>query len=247
MTLLGLPDIAHAGITSFCGLSGHLDLMSMSVVARRVFGSCITAVKLTHSPSTGAAVTLVGLLRKLPNLRQLDWDHSYRFIRDDQNPTLGVLAHAIAVGGCCQRLVRLELYSHSEQEDLLPFTEAIRTGNLPSLEVFKCSNAPVGLLLALSEGLRQSASPRLRDVQCVCTGRGLAAFAETLEARLEHGCTSLVRLSLMIGDEVDGEEMDGRHGPDGVRRALSSRALRDLEVLEVDSEVGLPLPCESLY
>jgi hypothetical protein len=214
--LLGLPDIAHAAIAGFCGQREHLLLMSTSSAAMGTFGACMKSVTIDHCgrQEQPPASALVGLLRRLPNLRSLYWNIS----------SADAVAEAIVAGGWGRGLVELE----TNAQGSAALGAAIATGNLPSLQRIEVLSHGDDALYELSNGLRGGASPRLTDVECVCDNEGMVAFAEALEARMALGCCPITRLSLRLIEEYAGDLVPG-----AFFRVCSSRALAKLQDLEL--------------
>jgi hypothetical protein len=162
------------------------------------------------------ASALVGLLRRLPNLRRLCCNNS----------SADAVAQAIIAGGWGEGLVELK---STDCQGSAAWGAAIGTGNLPSLQrIAVVTHGGGDTFTEISNGLRGGASPRLTDVECGCDHEGMVAFAEALEARMALGCCPITRLDLRLIEEHD-DDVD----PGAILRVCSSRALAKLEALEL--------------
>jgi hypothetical protein len=248
---MGLPGDAHSAISDFCDQQEYLELMSTSSAARATFGAYFYCIDMRQyrADEKMCKIALWRLLRWLPNLESLS-------AADEPSLTgmeggglgcgdrpMAALAYAIASGGCCGKLLGLDLkINRFNAEDAVAFGAAIATGNLPSLEEIEvCSRVPQ-LIPELSTGLRGGASPRLASLELSCHREGLVALVEALEARMALDCCHVVALEVVL--EAPGE--DAGPDPDALRRVFTSPALAKLKKLHLydilgDSEVR-PLP-----
>jgi hypothetical protein len=194
-------------------------LMSTSLAALGTFGAYLKSINTRYYRIDGERPpALVGLLRRLPNLRRVWWNLS----------SADALAEATVAGGWGGGLVELEMGYYTGAHAAAALGAAIGTGNLPSLQrIAVFSHDGGGALSEISNGLRGGASPRLTKVEGVCDNEGMVAFAEALEARMALGCRPIRRLNLRI------RRYDGDVDPAAILRFCSSRALAKLKAIEL--------------
>jgi hypothetical protein len=212
--LVGLPDCAQAAIADFCGRTGHIMIMSTCSELLRAFAVHVEEVALTNSdrratqmgrtvheypsertsgldPATGVPA----LLRRLPNLRRLHCQ-----TEGGRVGLLGALAQALtAGGGCCARVVELELRGEPPRQEVEALAQAIGMGTLPSLETLVVKYGSEDLLL-VCEALRGGASPRLSSLDVASGSEGLMDLRWVLEARMGLGCCPISRFQLWWDD-----------------------------------------------
>jgi hypothetical protein len=233
--LLGLPGDVHACIAQCCAFKDHLMLMSTSLAARRALGILVYRIRVMSRREI-AVESMAGLLRHLPELLALG---CYDVLEEPEGLAAAALAHAVAGGGCCQRLEELAVHCSMTAEQTESLGAAIATGNLPSLKKIECSHGPANVLAALSAGLRGGASPRLDDLLCDVHREAVGSLAEALKAREELGCQRIICLMLRLADgddSSDGEDED--YGGEEIRRLLSAPALGELKYLNLSGLVS---------
>jgi hypothetical protein len=231
--LLALPDIAHEAVAGFCRQREHLLMMSTSTAAMGTFGTGLRALKVNagrryRCEEQEPESALLRLLRRLPNLKRLEWEYG----------AVDALSRAIIAGGWCGGLVELDLRGARGAEGL---GAAIGTGNLPSLQRLRTTSDG---LHEISTGLIGGASPRLAVVQSRCTHGSMVAFVEALEARMALGCCYIRHLTPVL-EGKRGDWDAPNPWPDALRRACSSPALAKLQALVfyglVDDEEVCPV------
>jgi hypothetical protein len=188
--LVGLPDCAQAAIANFCGRAGHIMIMSTCSGLLRAFAVHVEEVALTNSnyrsiqrgrtnhsfktkrtSGLDPATAVPALLRRLPNLRLL-----HCCTEDGRVGLLGALAQALtAGGGCCARVVELELRGEPPRHEVEALAQAIGMGTLPSLETLRVGYGSEDLLL-VCEALRGGASPRLASLEVALKSEDLVAL-----------------------------------------------------------------------
>jgi hypothetical protein len=234
--LWGLPDLAHAAIVGFCGQDAHLEMMSTSSAARGTFAAHLG--ELSNRRRLGrdkqlCGVALLGLLRRLPNLRRLQLASDHMEIY--------TLSPSLAAGDWCRGLVEIDLITPGDAEGDAALGAALGTGNLPMLERARLPEATGELLTEFIKGLKGGVSPRLADIECAAQVDGLVAVAEALEARMSLQCCPTTDLAFQL---YDGDEDLATSRPDALRRLCSSPALTKLKNLGIyllvdDEEVCL--------
>jgi hypothetical protein len=234
--LWGLPDLAHAAIVGFCGQDAHLQMMSTSSAARGTFaahfGELRNSLRLGRDRQL-CGVALLGLLRRLPNLRRLKLCSDHMEIY--------ALSPSLAAGDWCRGLVEIDLRTPGDAEGDAALGAALGTGNLPMLERARLPEATGELLTEFIKGLKGGASPRLADIECAAQVDGLVSLAEALEARMSLQCCPTTDLTF---DLYDGPDDLATSRPDALRRICSSPALAKLKNLVIfllvdDEEVCL--------
>jgi hypothetical protein len=166
---------------------------------------------------------MLGLLRRLPNLRRLELESDHMEIY--------ALSPLLAAGDWCRRLVEIDLITPDDAEGDAALGAALGTGNLPMLERARLWCASRELLTEFSKGLKGGASPRLAAIKCAAQVDALVALAEALDARMALQCCPITDLAFQL---YDGDEDLATSHPNALRRLCSSPALAKLKNLSID-------------